>query len=60
MKVELLRQLPSVENLLQTVDATRLVAVYGRPATLEAIRGALARAREAIGAGKQSGATIGV
>jgi L-seryl-tRNA(Ser) seleniumtransferase len=58
MKVELLRQLPSVENLLQTVDATRLVAVYGRPATLEAIRGALARAREAIGAGKQSGATI--
>ncbi len=58
MKVELLRQLPSVENLLQTVDATRLVAVYGRPATLEAIRGALAQAREAIGAGKQSGATI--
>ncbi|MCK4832068.1 MAG: L-seryl-tRNA(Sec) selenium transferase, partial [Anaerolineales bacterium] len=44
--------------MLQTVDATRLVAVYGRPATLEAIRGALARAREAIGAGKQSGATI--
>ncbi len=58
MKVELLRQLPSVENLLQTVDATSLVAVYGRPATLEAIRGALAQARDAIGAGKQSGATI--
>ncbi len=58
MKVEPLRQLPSVENLLQTVDATRLVAVYGRPATLEAIRGALAQAREAIGAGNQSGATI--
>jgi len=58
MKVELLRQLPSVEDVLQTIDATRLVAVYGRPATLEAIRGALAQAREAIGAGKQSGATI--
>ena len=58
MKVELLRQLPSVENVLQTVDATRLVAVYGRPATLEAIRSALAQAREAIGTGKQSGPTL--
>lgn len=57
MKVELLRQLPSVENVLQTVDATRLVAVYGRPATLEAIRSTLAQAREAIGTGKQSGPT---
>lgn len=58
MKGELLRQLPSVEKLLQTVDATKLVAVYGRPATLEAIRGALAQAREAISAGKHSGASL--
>jgi L-seryl-tRNA(Ser) seleniumtransferase len=36
-----LRNLPSVEQLLQTQQAAELVAAYGRPLTLQAIRGAL-------------------
>ncbi len=40
-----LRQLPSVDALL--AEASELVARYGRPATVEAIRAALAEARAA-------------
>jgi L-seryl-tRNA(Ser) seleniumtransferase len=54
MKTELLRQLPSVEQLLQTRIASGLVTAYGRPATLEAVRSALDRARLAIRAGRES------
>ncbi len=36
-----LRELPSVEQLLQSAPATKLIAAYGRPLTLQAIRGVL-------------------
>ena len=42
---ERLRRLPSVEQLLQTHQAATLIAAYGRPQTLEAIRLALADLR---------------
>jgi L-seryl-tRNA(Ser) seleniumtransferase len=47
-----LRDLPSVEELLQTTTAAELIAQYGRPLTLNAIRGMLdkIRARFASGA----------
>jgi L-seryl-tRNA(Ser) seleniumtransferase len=41
-----LRSLPSVEQLLQTAAAKELIAAYGRPLALEALRAALARARK--------------
>ena len=41
-----LSALPSVEQLLQTGEAARLVATYGRPLVLEAIRAALADLRQ--------------
>jgi len=40
-----LRGLPSVEKLLQTQPAAELIARYGRPLTLQAIRGVLADVR---------------
>jgi L-seryl-tRNA(Ser) seleniumtransferase len=40
-----LRELPSVEQLLQTRDAQNLVELYSRPSTLEAIRVTLAELR---------------
>jgi L-seryl-tRNA(Ser) seleniumtransferase len=40
-----LRELPSVEQLLQTQKAAELIAAYGRPETLEAIRAELADLR---------------
>jgi L-seryl-tRNA(Ser) seleniumtransferase len=43
-----LRTLPSVDQLLQTQQAANLVAEYGRPLTLEAIRMELAERRAAI------------
>jgi L-seryl-tRNA(Ser) seleniumtransferase len=48
-----LRNLPSVEQLLQTRAAAELIAAYGRPLALSAIRSALdlARARLSSGAG---------
>ncbi len=52
MTSTLFRQLPSVEQLLQTGPAADLLAAYGRPVTLEALRGALERAREAIRDGR--------
>jgi L-seryl-tRNA(Ser) seleniumtransferase len=48
-----LRDLPSVERLLQTDRAVHLVADYGRPLTLQAIRDRLDAARQAI---RQGGA----
>jgi L-seryl-tRNA(Ser) seleniumtransferase len=45
---ERLRGLPSVEQLLQTQKAAELIAQYGRPMTLEAIRSVLADLREKI------------
>lgn len=43
---ERLRDLPSVEQLLQTPKASELITTYGRTAALEAIRGALAELRD--------------
>jgi len=43
-----LRGLPSVEQLLQTQLAAELIASYGRPITLQAIRSALDEARTRI------------
>ena len=40
-----LRALPSVDQLMQTQQAGELIAVYGRPLTLEAIRSTLAELR---------------
>src|SRR5512143_1322135 len=40
-----LRNLPSVERLLQTRTAAELIARYGRPLTLDALRGELADIR---------------
>ena len=40
-----LRNLPSVEQLLQTQNAAELIARFGRPLTLAAIRGTLDEAR---------------
>lgn len=51
MKSELLRQLPGVDQLLQTSVASGLIAAYGRPATLTAVRWSLDQARDAILAG---------
>lgn len=41
-----LSDLPSVEQLLQTGEANRLVAAYGRPLALDAIRATLAELRQ--------------
>jgi L-seryl-tRNA(Ser) seleniumtransferase len=40
-----LRDLPSVDQLLQTDQASQWVAAYGRPLTVEAVRTALSQAR---------------
>ncbi len=44
-----LRALPSVEQLLQTETARALIADYGRPLALDAVRAALSDARAAAG-----------
>jgi len=46
-----LRSLPSVERLLQTQLAAELIAAYGRPLTLNAIRGVLDEARARASSG---------
>jgi L-seryl-tRNA(Ser) seleniumtransferase len=46
-----LRDLPSVERLLQMAPAAQLTAVFGRPLTLQAIHELLDAAREEIRAG---------
>lgn len=40
-----LRRLPSIERLLQTEKASRLIVEFGRPLTLDAVRAVLANAR---------------
>ncbi|GAB4537784.1 MAG: L-seryl-tRNA(Sec) selenium transferase [Anaerolineales bacterium] len=47
-----LRNLPSVESLLQTEFAAALIADYGRPLTLNAIRSALDSTRKQISVGE--------
>ena len=47
-----LRDLPSVERILQSEAVVKLEATYGRPLTLEAIRDRLDAAREAIREGE--------
>ncbi len=47
----ILRNLPSVESLLQTRVAAELIAAYGRPLTLDAIRAELADLRGRFMAG---------
>ncbi|MFA5874560.1 MAG: L-seryl-tRNA(Sec) selenium transferase [Anaerolineales bacterium] len=51
-----LRGLPSVEQLLQTQLAAELIASYGRPLTLQAIRSALDEVRRLVS--KSSEATL--
>ena len=51
-----LRGLPSVEQLLQTQMASELIASYGRPLTLQAIRSALDKVRRLVS--KSSDATL--
>lgn len=46
-----LRNLPSVEQLLQTRSAAELIAAYGRPLTLSAIRSALDLTRARLSSG---------
>jgi L-seryl-tRNA(Ser) seleniumtransferase len=53
-----LRDLPSVEQLLQTQKAASLVAAYGRPQTLEAIRSVLAELRARLIAEKDQESSV--
>jgi L-seryl-tRNA(Ser) seleniumtransferase len=52
VNTELFRQLPSVEQLLQTAAAADLIEAYGRPLVLDALRDVLDDAREAIRGGR--------
>ena len=52
MKTDLFRQLPNVEQWLQTPAVADLAAVYGRPLTLQALRHVLDEARDAIRGGR--------
>lgn len=47
----MLRDLPAVDQLLQTRQASELIAVYGRPLTLEALRQVLTDLRAQLQAG---------
>jgi len=49
-----LRGLPSVEQLLQTRLAAELIASYGRPLTLQAVRSALDQVRERSSEGSET------
>ena len=49
-----LRDLPSVEQLLQTPRLVELIATFGRPLTLESVRVALDEARASVRAGADS------
>jgi L-seryl-tRNA(Ser) seleniumtransferase len=49
-----LRNLPSVEQLLQTQSAAELIATYGRPLTLSAVRHALDRVRARVSKGSDT------
>jgi len=47
------RSLPSTEQLLQTKLAAELIATYGRPLALQAIRASVEDIRQALGTGSQ-------
>lgn len=47
-----LRDLPSVDSLLQRAEATQLIEHYGRPLTREAVRASLELAREKVRLGE--------
>ena len=49
-----LRDLPSVDRLISADDANELIAAYGRPLTLQAIRASLESGRLAIQQGKEA------
>jgi len=49
-----LRSLPSVERLLRTQQAAELIAAYGRPLTLHAIRNVLDEVRARVSNGSES------
>ena len=51
-----LQTLPSIEQLLQTPRAADLIAIYGRPLTLEALRAALDEVRGRLKADPQASA----
>lgn len=46
--IDRLRKLPSVDQLLQAPQATELIAAYGRPSTVEAVREVLTDLREQL------------
>jgi L-seryl-tRNA(Ser) seleniumtransferase len=50
-KSELFRELPSVNEMLQTADVSALAAAHGAAAVTDAVRGVLARLREEIASG---------
>ncbi len=52
------RDLPSVDHLLQSKQAAELIAVYGRPKTVEAIRGVLAQIRAQLRDQPKNGSTL--
>ncbi len=55
MAEELLRNLPSVDKLLQTPEGTEWERTYGHELTVEAIRETLAAIRRAILSGEPEG-----
>jgi L-seryl-tRNA(Ser) seleniumtransferase len=54
-KLDLFRQLPSVDEVLRSPQGTELVADFGAAAVTEAARAALSRLREEITAGRLDG-----
>jgi L-seryl-tRNA(Ser) seleniumtransferase len=54
-KSELFRKLPSVDELVQSVDAIGLVSVHGKPVVTAAARAVLGRLREEIASGFLNG-----
>lgn len=53
-----LRLLPSVDELLQSSEGQRLIALYSRPLVLRALRSSLAHARTAIRSGATSPSSV--
>ncbi len=53
MKADLFRQLPSVDQILQTSVVADLIATYGRPATLRTVRQTMEKARQEYRSGRE-------
>src|SRR5687767_12653178 len=51
IRMTTLRNLPSVEQLLQTQIAAEMIAIHGRPLTLDALRRALGEIRSGFASG---------